>query len=129
MGIFYVDCTVSNPVLEERSVDVKAMVDSGSEYTWIPESYLKKAGITVKKRDLQFVMANGQIITRDVGYAVIKSEGFETIDEVIFGKKGDLILLGSRTLEGFPAIIDFRRKKLVAAGPLPVALNKGGCNA
>jgi hypothetical protein len=30
-------------------------------------------------------------------------------------------LLGSRTLEGFGAMVDARRKKLVAAGPHPAA--------
>ncbi|MEW6095542.1 MAG: hypothetical protein AB1567_03310 [bacterium] len=66
-------------------------------------------------------MANGKIITRDIGYAVIKVDGFETVDEVVFGRKGDLKLLGSRTLEGFAAVIDARRKKLVAAEPIPAA--------
>ncbi|MEW6680821.1 MAG: hypothetical protein AB1297_07400 [bacterium] len=40
------------------------------------------------------------------------------IDEVVFGEDKDLSMLGSRTLEGFPAIVDARRKKLVVAGPL-----------
>ena len=46
---------------------------------------------------------------------------FETVDEVVFGQDGDLALLGARTLEGFPATVDPRRKMLVAAGPLLVA--------
>lgn len=122
MGIFYVDCIIENPRTSKRSVKVRRlMVDSGSEYTWVSEKDLKKAVITVKKKDVPFLMANGQKITRDVGYAVIRTGEFETIDEVVFGRPGDLSFLGSRTLEGFAAVVDPRRKKLVAAGPIPVA--------
>ncbi|MDI6735013.1 MAG: hypothetical protein QME42_02270 [bacterium] len=122
MGIFYVDGIIENIHSSKKSVFVKKlMVDTGSEYTWIPEEDLTEASITVKKKDIPFLMANGERITRDIGYAVIKTGEFETIDEVVFGRKGDLKLLGSRTLEGFAAVIDTRRKKLVASGPLPAA--------
>lgn len=122
MGIFHVDCLIENPRLPDKSVTVeKLMIDSGSEYTWIPEEELEKASITVRKKDVPFVMANGQRITRDVGYIVIRSGEFETVDEVVFGRPGDLRLLGSRTLEGFAAVVDACRKKLVAAGPIPAA--------
>ena len=122
MGIFHVDCIIQNLDSPRKSVTVKKlMVDSGAEYTWIPEEELKKAAISVRKKDISFVMANGQRITRDVGYALIRCGEFETVDEVVFGRRGDLSLLGSRTLEGFGAVVDARRKKLVASGPLPVA--------
>ena len=62
-------------------------------------------------------MANGNVITRDIGYAILKVNGFETIDEIVFAEQGDLNLLGSRTLEGFGAVIDATRKQLVASGP------------
>jgi hypothetical protein len=44
-----------------------------------------------------------------------------TIDEIVFAEKGDLLLLGARSLEGLNLTVDSRRKKLVAAGPVPVA--------
>lgn len=96
-------------------------VDSGSEFTWLPEKALKRAGISVRKKDVPFVMANGQVITRDVGYAILRCQGFETADEVVFAREEDLRLLGSRTLKGFRAVLDAREKKLVAAGPYPAA--------
>ena len=67
------------------------------------------------------MMANGQQVTRSIGFAVIRLEKYFTIDEVVFGEKGDLILLGARTLEGLNLTVDSRQKKLVGAGPLPVA--------
>jgi len=43
------------------------------------------------------------------------------IDEVVFAEKGDLALLGARTLEGLNLTVDAARRKLVAAGPFPAA--------
>ena len=40
-------------------------------------------------------MANGQTITRSIGFAVVRAGEFFTIDEVVFGLKGDLNLLGA----------------------------------
>jgi len=122
VDVFHVECSVQNLAGSEAPVTVSnLLVDAGSEYTWIPEKDLKRAGIAVRKRDVPFVMANGQVITRDVGYAILRCQGFETVDEVVFAREKDLWLLGSRTLEGFRAVVDARQKKLVAAGPHPVA--------
>lgn len=99
----------------------KLLVDTGSEYTWVPETVLEKLDIGREKKDLEFVMANGQRITRSVGFAIIRVEKSFTVDEVVFAEKGDLLLLGARSLEGLSLTVDSRKKKLVAAGPLPAA--------
>jgi WD40 repeat protein len=78
-------------------------------------------GIEIMKKDQPFQMANGQVITRPIGYAILRAAGFETVDEVVFAQPGDSSLLGSRTLEGFGAVVDARKKRLVAAGPDPAA--------
>ena len=82
-------------------------------------------GVDIFKRDQVFVMANGQEVTRDVGIAVIRSGEFKTVDEMVFGRPGDLSLLGARTLEGFNASVDSRRRRLVAAGPILAARSLG----
>ena len=66
-------------------------------------------------------MANGQTITRSVGFAILRVEGTFTIDEVVFAEQGDLLLLAARTLEGLNLTVDPAGNKLVAAGPLPAA--------
>jgi hypothetical protein len=91
------------------------------EFTWIPESALYQIGVVVAKKDLPFLMANAQVITRSTGYALLRASGFETVDEVVFGQPGDLALLGARTLEGFGAAVDPSNRRLVAAGPRPAA--------
>lgn len=122
MGTFFVSCKIENIVDRKKSsVMPKMLVDTGSEYTWITGSTLEKIGIAREKKDLEFVMANGQRITRSVGFAIIKFDKYFTVDEVVFAEKGDLLLLGARTLEGLSLAVDPRQKKLVASGPLPAA--------
>ena len=118
MGVFYIDCTVENMAEPDKSAHVEQLiVDTGSEFTWLAQDILTQIGVRVRKPDQQFMMANGEVITRDVGYAILKVNGFETVDEVVFAQPGDLNLLGAHTLEGFGAITDARRKQLVASGP------------
>jgi len=122
MGVFTVEVRVAKPGRRPRwKTFRRVLVDSGSEMTWLPESDLRGAGVEVFKRDQLFVMANGQYVTRNVGTAVIECGEFKTVDEVVLGQTGDLSLLGARTLEGFNAVIDARKRKLIAAGPMPAA--------
>ena len=122
MGTFLVGCKIENIAdREKHAVMAKMLVHTGSEYTWVPASTLEKIGVKREKKDLEFVMANGQSITRSVGFAVIRLDKYFTVDEVVFAEKGDLLLLGARTLEGLTLSVDPRRKKLVASGPVPVA--------
>jgi predicted aspartyl protease len=122
MGTFHASCRIENHTDRAKAVRLpKLLVDTGSEYTWIPATTLEKIGVAREKKDLRFVMANGQIITRSVGFAILRVAGSFTIDEVVFAEPGDLGLLGARTLEGLNLTVDSARKKLVASGPLPAA--------
>jgi predicted aspartyl protease len=122
MGTFYTKCKIENTVDRSRSVVIpRLLVDTVSEYTWVPEKSLEKIGVGREKKDVPFVMANGQQITRSVGFAIIRLDKHFTVDEVVFAEQGDLLLLGARSLEGLNLTVDSRRKKLVAAGPLPAA--------
>ena len=122
MGTFQVSISVLNPEKPTKEINLdKVLVDTRAEYSWAPAESLQRAGIHIRKKDVPFLMANGKQITRDIGYAIIRCNEFETVDEIVFGREGDLRILGSRTLEGFGATVDARRKKLVASGPLPAA--------
>ena len=122
MGTFSIGCRIENSVDRSKGMNVRRiLVDTGSEYTWVSGSMLEKIGIAREKKDVEFVMANGQRITRSVGFAIVRVERSFTIDEIVFAEKGDLLLLGARTLEGLNLMVDPRRKKLVAAGPVLVA--------
>lgn len=122
MGLFNVGCRVENHKDAKKSAEIpKIMVDTGSEYTWIDAKVLDRIGVERRKKDLQIQMANGQIITRSVGYAILRVDKAETTDEVVFAEPGDLLLLGCRALEGLNLRVDSRGKKLVAAGPVVAA--------
>jgi predicted aspartyl protease len=122
MGAFTIRCKIENVTTREKSAVVpKMLVDTGSEYTWVSAKMLEELGIEREKKDLQFKMANGQIITRSVGFAIIRYDKYFTVDEVVFAEKGDLLLLGARTLEGLNLTVNSQQKRLVAAGPLLAA--------
>ena len=117
MGIFDIGCLLENQQDRTRAVRVsKVMVDTGSELTWINHKHLEKIGVRPEKKDMRFIMANGQEITRAVGFAIIHVGKAFTTDEVVFAQKNDLQLLGARTLEGLNLKVDARNKKLVATG-------------
>jgi len=122
MGSFYVGCKVENHVDRTRSVRIpKLLVDTGSEQTWLPAAKLEEIRVKREKKDVPFIMANGEVVTRSVGFAILRVDKYFTIDEVVFGEPGDLALLGARTLEGLNLAVDAAKKKLVAAGPQPAA--------
>jgi predicted aspartyl protease len=125
-GAFYTRCKVENASERKRSVVLeRVLVDTGSEFTWVPEKALERIGVRREKKDVSFVLANGQRVTRSVGFAIIRLDKYFTIDEVVFTEPGDLLPLGSRTLEGLNLTIDPGRRRLVAAGPLPAATPSG----
>ena len=122
MGTFHTGCKVENHVDRSKSVRLqKLLVDTGSEHTWIPATKLERIGVEREKKDLRFIMANGEVVTRSVGFAILRVGKHFTIDEVVFAEPGDLLLLGARTLEGLNLKVDPAKKKLVTAGPLPAA--------
>jgi len=122
MGIFYTTCSVESLADRNRSATVPGMlVDTGNEYTWVPAKTLEIIGVSREKKDITLLMANGQRITRSVGFAIVRTGEFFTVDEVVFANEGDLALLGARSLEGFNARVDSPQKKLLAAGPVPAA--------
>ena len=121
-GTVYTSCRVENHVDRKRSVKVpKLLADSGAEFTRIDAEILKQIGVKREKKDYTFVMANGQQITRAVGFAILRVGDALTTDEVIFGEPGDLQILGARSLEGMNLRVDSRTKKLVAGGPILAA--------
>lgn len=124
VGLFSVGCQLENQQDRTRSVRVpKVMVDTGSELTWISHRHLEEIGVEPEKKNRRFIMANGQEITRSIGFAIIRVGEEITTDEIVFAQDGDLQLLGARTLEGLNVKVDSRNKRLVASGPLIAAGN------
>ena len=118
MSMFKVSVVARNTKDESFvSPPTEALVDTGSELTWLPKDLL--AGIEVAPlRKRSFTTATKQHVTRDMGYAIVCAEGFETVDEVVFAEPGDMTLPGVRTLEGFGVIVDNIAHRFVATTTL-----------
>ena len=122
MGTFYTDCVIANVANRSKSAPLaKLLVDTGSEFTWVPTDVLNALNIRREKKDVALLMANGRQITRNIGFAVVHVGDDFTVDEVVFAEPGDQLLLGARTLEGLNLTVDPRGKRLIAAGPAPAA--------
>ncbi|HTI87274.1 MAG TPA: retroviral-like aspartic protease family protein [Alphaproteobacteria bacterium] len=96
------------------------LVDTGSEYTWVPRRVLEDLGIRAE-RTQAFEVADGRRIERDIGYALVRAGGAEAPDLVVFAEPGDMTLLGAHSLEGLNLKIDPVKKQLVPAGPVITA--------
>jgi predicted aspartyl protease len=114
--VFVVECEVGNVGRKSGLIRVRGVtVDPGADCTWLPAAALVRAGVTVARRRLAFALADGRIVRRSVGYALLRAGGFQTVDEVVFADLGDVCVLGGRTLRGFGAVVDVRGARLVAA--------------
>jgi predicted aspartyl protease len=117
MGLFRVQIAVA-PMAGGASVSIPdALVDTGSEYTWVPRAALTAAGI-VPRRTQSFIVADGGRLEREIGYALVRAAGAEAPDLVVFAEPEDLVLLGVHSLEGLNLKVDPVRKELVPAGPV-----------
>lgn len=121
MGIFLTTVGVESPLQRGviRYVE-NALVDSGSEFSWIPADILEELGVT-RERVEHFVMADGTPIARDCGYAIVHADRRSTSDDVIFGWPGDTAILGARSIEGLNFRVDLTNKRFMHAGPRPAA--------
>jgi len=118
MSTFKVQVVAVNPLKDGKATPpIEALVDAGSELTWLPQSVLKNINVTARSKKT-YITATGEHIERNVAYLILRAEGYETIDEVVLGEKGDLNLLGVRTLEGFSVMVDNIAHRFVARASL-----------
>lgn len=102
-----------------REID-NVMVDTGSEYNWFPEELPAELGVAPVRVD-RFATANGTVIERAIGFAILDVSERTAPTVVVFAQRGDKVLLGAHGLEGMNLRIDLVRKELVPAGPVPAA--------
>jgi len=120
VSAYRVTVVARNPKDEDRATPpIEVLVDTGSELTWLPQEELRQIGV-VPRHQRSFATATGQVVTRDVGYAILAAEGFETADEVVFAEPGDAKLLGVRTVEGFGVTVDNIGHRFVARRTMAV---------
>lgn len=121
MGIFRTDLEIAalNAPDERRPLH-DVMVDTGSEYNWVPRDILIDLGVSPVRVD-RFETADGRVLEREVGFALLFAAGRSAAAAVVFAGERDLVLLGAHGLEGLNLRVDLGRKELVPAGPVPAA--------
>jgi len=121
MGLFRTTVGIENVSAGGRLAHVSdVLVDTGSEFTWLPAALLDSLGVT-RRRTQRFVVADGRTFERHIGYAIVHAGGTEAPDIVVFAEPGDMVLLGAHSLEGLNLRVDPVRKSLVPAGPVITA--------
>src|SRR5437588_7682220 len=118
MGLTYVKALVINPGNPKKKLRLQFLVDSGAVYSVVPESHLRKLGIT-PRGSKTFTLADGTEVSRKYGHAVFALKDAEGASPVIFGEEGDSCLLGMVSLEALGYILDPIRREL---RPLPMVL-------
>ena len=109
---------IADPTYRREITNV--LVDSESEYSWIPDSVLTEIGIQPVRQD-QFESADGRVFERQVGFAILDVDRNSSPTIVVFARESDTVILGSHGLEGMNLRIDLVKKELVSAGPIPAA--------
>jgi predicted aspartyl protease len=95
MGITYIYGTVTGPKGQQR---LQFLVDSGATYTVLPIEVWQAIGLA-PKRSVNFSLADGTIIERQVSECHITLDAGDGHSPVVLGEPGDAPLLGVVTLE------------------------------
>lgn len=96
------------------------MVDSGGIYSAIPEDILNELGVKAHSNE-EFFLADGSKIEREGGDVLFFYKNKQGAPPVIFGKKGDGVLLSAVTLESLGFVLDPIRRQLRS---LPMLLSE-----
>jgi clan AA aspartic protease len=118
MGLTVLEVEVGNPAEPDVTKKLEFLIDSGAIYSVVPTPILQGLGIK-PLTEQEFRLADGSKIVRQKGIALFKYGDHVGGADVIFGEKGDSILLGSFTLEALGLVLDPLRRELK---PLPMIL-------
>ena len=122
MGTFRTDVEIEHPSAPgDRRLVRGALVDTGAALSWFPKELLQSLNAQPIKV-WHFRQADGSVLARWTAAVRVHAAGTSTIDEVVLGEPGDLILLGARSLEGLNLRVDPVGMRLIDAGPAPAAL-------
>ena len=96
MGLTYVKGTVTGKRGKKQTL--KFLVDSGAGYTLLPEKVWRELGLKAKRK-MQFVLADGTEIVRNISECQIELPQGDGHTPVVLGEGADEPLLGVITLE------------------------------
>ncbi len=111
MGLTYARIQIENIFEATSSQELELLVDTGALYSLVPASMLKRIGVKPKAR-MEFELADGSTVEREVGQATFRYDGRDAISPVIFGAESDSAILGVVTLEAMGLEVDPVRKQI-----------------
>lgn len=118
MGLTHVKAKVANPANPRKTANLTFQVDSGAVYSIVPGETLRRLGIKPHS-SRTFTLTDGTEIKRRMGDIIFQINGERAASPVIFGEKGDSVLLGAVSLEALGFILDPIKRVL---RPLPMVL-------
>lgn len=122
MGTIYKSFIVKRERTAKKQASIDFLIDSGAVYSLVPAPELKKLGIA-PYRTVEFILADGSKIERQVGDAYFEYQGEGGAAPVIFGEKGDEPLLGATALESIGLMLNPFKRELY---PMRMLLMKVG---
>lgn len=103
MGVTYIGGTATGPTGKKVTLDF--LVDSGVSYSLVPHDAWKEIELT-PKRTLEFRLADGSKVSRQVSECHLSLEMGDAHTPVILGEPGDDAILGVVTLENLGLVLD-----------------------
>ena len=119
MGLIYAVTEVTSISGDTVRFTMPFLVDTGATDTIIPGNELDKLGVA-REGKRTYELADGTIVSYDIGYAFVRVNGEKVAANVVFGVDGCEPLLGVTVLESAGFVIDPVNQilKKVAAIPL-----------
>ena len=119
MGLVYTVTEVTNIMGGGERYTLPFLVDTGATDTVIPSNELDRLGI---KREYKqdYELADGMVVSYDVGYAFLRVNGVKIASNVVFGDEKSDPLLGVTVLESAGLIVDPVRRILIKIAAIPL---------
>jgi clan AA aspartic protease len=118
MGLTVLEIEVANPAKPKVTRKLEFLIDSGAVYSVVPVAVLRTLGIKPIAEET-FRLADGSKISRKKGVALFRYGDRAGGADVIFGQRGDQILLGALTLEALGLSLNPLKRELK---PIPMLL-------
>ena len=119
MGLVYAVTEVTNILGGKENYTIPHLVDMGATDTIIPANELEKLGIK-REGKRNYELADGTVVSYDVGYAFLRVNGEKVAANVVFGEEKSEPLLGVTALESAGFVVDPVRQILKKTASIPL---------
>ena len=119
MGFVYAVTEVTNIMGGDENYTMPFLVDTGATDTIIPANELDRLEIK-REHKRNYELADGTIVSYDVGYAFLRVNGEKVVANVVFGEEKSEPLLGVTVLESAGFVVDPIRQILRKTAAIPL---------